>query len=168
MLHLRGRCLSSTELELLCRYLFILPNCVTHLSFVFLLLPLCPKFWINPCWATQDLWWLITSTGFAQPSHQWDPSNANLPCTSFPLRHLCLLHLPYLFSYNSFLPHNLLKGLCTFSLPHLIGMCEDENELRKLWVKCFWNSFFPILSVESQLTCQKCRLNTAAAGSSIY
>lgn len=79
-------------------------------------LPLCPKFWINPCWATQDLWWLITSTGFAQPSHQWDPSNANLPCTSFPLRHLCLFHLPYLFSYNSFLPHNLLKGLCTFSL----------------------------------------------------
>lgn len=29
-------------------------------------------------------------------------------------------------------------------------------------------SFFPILSIESQLICQKCRLNTTAAGPSIY
>lgn len=121
MLHLRGRCLFSRELYPILLSVFILCTklCYSPLLFTALSsssLPLCPKSWINPRWDTQDLWWFITSTGFAQPSHQWDPSNANPTYTSFPLRHLCLLHLPYLFSHNSFLPHNLLKGLCTFNL----------------------------------------------------
>lgn len=110
-------------------------------------LPLCPKSWMNPCWITQDLWWFITSTGFAQPSHQWDPSNVHPPCTSFPLTHLCLLYLPYLFSQNSFLPHNLLKGLCTFSLFLTSYECVKTREWAQKamgTVKCFWNvQFFP-------------------------
>lgn len=108
-------------------------------------LPLCPKSWVNPCWVTWDPWWFITSTGFAQPSHQWDPGDANPPCMSFPLRHLCLLHFPYLFSHNSFLPYNLLKGLRTFSLFLTSNECLKKREQAQKavgTVKCFWNVWF--------------------------
>lgn len=115
------------------------PLLLTTVSFFSL--PLCPKSWINPCWVTQDLWWFIISTGFAQPSHQWDPRNANPTCTSFPLRHLCLLHLPHLFCRDSFLPHNLLKDLCTFSLFLTSYECVKTREwahkaMGKVFLKC--------------------------------
>lgn len=115
--------------------------------------PLCSKSWINPCRVTWHPWWFIISTGFAQPSHQWHPSNANPPCASFPLRHLGLLHFPYLFSDNSFLPYNLLKGLRTFSLFLTSIECVKKREWAQKAMgtaKCFWNRWFfspPALSL---------------------
>lgn len=110
-------------------------------------LPLCPKSRINPCQIHRRSPWFITSAGFAQPSHQWDPGNANPPCMSFPLRHLCLLHFLYLFSHNSFLPYNPLKGLRTFSLFLTSNQCVKKREWAQKamgTVKCFWNvCFFP-------------------------
>lgn len=128
-------------------YLFFFPAVLLASLLSSSSLPLCPKSWISSRWVTWDPWWFITSTGFAQLSHQWDPSSANPPCTSFPLRHLCLLHLPYLFSHNSFLPHNLLKGLCTLSLFPTSYECVKTREWAQKAmgaVKCFWNvQFFP-------------------------
>lgn len=112
--------------------IFVLFSNVVLLSSLKLLssssLPLCPKSWINPCQVPWDPWWFISSTVFSQPSHQWDPGNANPPWISFPLRHLCLLHFPCLFSHNSFLPCNLLKGLRTFRLSLTSHECVKKRE----------------------------------------
>lgn len=140
-------CPAEKFTKLCWRYLFFLPSHVTRLSFVFLLLTTVSKVLEKSMHGTWDLWWFITSTGFVQPSHQWDSSNANPSWASFPLRHLCLLHLLYLFSHNSFLSHNLLKGLCTFSLFLTSYECVKTREWAQKamgTVKCFWNvQFFP-------------------------
>lgn len=132
------KCLpSSSAANILFSNVVLLPSLKLFFSSS---LPLCPKSWINPCQVPWDPWWFITSTVFYQSSHQWDPGNTNPPWMSFPLRHLCLLHFPYLFSHNSFLPYNLLKGLHTFRL----SLTSDEYVKKREWaqkamgtVKCF-------------------------------
>jgi len=132
MLHLRGRFPSSREVFtklFCCSYLFsalmpLLPSLKLLSSSSS---PLCPKSCINPCEDTWDPGWFVTSAGFAQPRHQWDPGNANPPCvlptqTSVPASFSLFIFLQLI---SSIQPPAGLTHIQSF--PHLKGMCEEKR-----------------------------------------